>query len=513
MHRSLPSGMALLGASALAIATFAGCGSTADETLTTTTTTHAGGSGGSGAGGGTGAAAGTAGTGGVAPCPDATITDHSFDQNTGDQVVPKVSAMADGSSWLAWYSNEQSNYDVRAQRVDSSGNGLLGTHGLLVSGHPSDTWIADFSLVTDHEQAAIVAFSDIRSGHFDPVGYRIAEDGTFAWGADGVALAASTLDGFFPKAVVTTSNDVVFAWERFNDTDTVHEVVLQRVGPDGTLRWGSGVTIPGTGGNLPVRPWLVGTGAEDVIVVWEETPAAMSLDRTIYARRLDAQGAEVWSGDTTVSSGQQVQFYVDPVLEPDDTGGVFVAWAVVSGNQNTAYVQHLDADGAATMAAGGVGITTSTTTQQLNTGLGWVAQSQELVVAWVETNMNQDRWGLRAQRFTPAGDIAWPPTGQELVALSDKQVDLAAVRGLGDRALLFQGEWSFGNVTDVRILGGALDLTASPTWAPEVLSDVQSGKGHPFVSAGPGCNGFWMVWEDLRTDLGDVFGGWLLASP
>jgi hypothetical protein len=305
--------------------------------------------------------------------------------------------------------------------------------------------------------------------------------------------------------VATDLGDLVFAWERFDASGSVHEIVLQRVTPDGAMSWGDGIVLQGQGGMLAVRPQLVSAGV-DVIVVWEETPDPASTDRSLWARRIDPLGAPRWGADTLVSSGQQLSALSDPVLQRGLGTDLYVMWPVIAdGVRQTAYAQRLDIDGAPSWPTGGVPISTSPTTQQLHPRLSWdLSDDDGVVIAWVEANMSETQHGIFAQRVTVDGAAEWPTTGLEVVPLSDTQVDVAAVRKSGNAAMLFLSEQSLGNGSDVRILAGRLDFTASPAWDPQVLSGLQGSKPHLAVSSRAVC-GYWMAWQDLRADPGDIY--------
>jgi len=203
---------------------------------------------------------------------------------------------------------------------------------------------------------------------------------------------------------------------------------------------------------------------------------------------------------------QELPFFYDMVLEPDGEGGLFAAWtAIVGGTQTKSFVQHLDGDGSATMPAG-TALSTSATTQQLSPALAWVGAAGELVAAWREDDMDQTESGIYAQRFTPAGDRGWAGTGLELVAPSTSRAYMGGIAATADGAVIIYSDMSFGTVDDLRVHGGRLVLEESPAWSPVVLSDYQSGKGHPAVDGSGSC-GCWIAWDDGRDDFGDIYAG------
>ena len=48
----------------------------------------------------------------------------------GEQAIPKVATTENGTTYIAWFSNESGNYNVRLQKLDLFGNILWEEEGL-----------------------------------------------------------------------------------------------------------------------------------------------------------------------------------------------------------------------------------------------------------------------------------------------------------------------------------------------------------------------------------------------
>ena len=132
----------------------------------------------------------------------------------GMQVLPKVAVNTNGESYISWFSQADtlSNFDIYLQRLDADGNKLWNDDGLLVSNHPTWTWVTDYDLTIDTDGDAILVTQDARTGFSDVFAYRISPDGTFEWGPDGIALTNDDNFDPSPQAVVTTDENIVFMW-------------------------------------------------------------------------------------------------------------------------------------------------------------------------------------------------------------------------------------------------------------------------------------------------------------
>ena len=83
---------------------------------------------------------------------------------SGEQAIPKIATCPNGDTYIAFFSNESGNYNVRMQRLNAQGVPQWETDGILVSDNPQDTWLTDWDITADNANHAILVFPDIRNG-------------------------------------------------------------------------------------------------------------------------------------------------------------------------------------------------------------------------------------------------------------------------------------------------------------------------------------------------------------
>lgn len=135
--------------------------------------------------------------------------------NANDQILPKVAVNpSNGESYIPWFSTDMSSpFDVYIQRLDADGNKLWADDGLLISHHPTWTWVTDYDLKIDNDGNAILVTQDERTGNSNVFAYKITANGDFVWGEDCVGLSKN--DGFnpSPKAIILDDNSVMLGWK------------------------------------------------------------------------------------------------------------------------------------------------------------------------------------------------------------------------------------------------------------------------------------------------------------
>lgn len=132
------------------------------------------------------------------------------------------------------------------------------------------------------------------------------------------------------------------------------DVVAQRIGPDGTLRWveGQRSALVASTDLAEEAPVAVSDGAGGAIVFFEVVPPdARNGDRDIFAQRLGADGTRRWrSGDRSVPISTSPLREQHLTAIPDGAGGAYVAFEIggtsASGQVQTDLILHrIDADG------------------------------------------------------------------------------------------------------------------------------------------------------------------------
>jgi len=432
----------------------------------------------------------------------------------GEQVLPKVAASPDGATWIAWFDNASGQYDVYAQRLDADGNRTFEAAGLLVSQHPQSTSLVDWDLLADTSGAAVLVFTDTRDGpDLDVFAYRIAPDGAFLWGPDGVQLAANGDYEPAPRVVQTSDGDFAFVWARLPSMGD-GGLMLQRLSPGGTPQFPSALTIVTQPGEDPAFSDVVAADNGAVIVSWVRDITTFASNRHVRARKFGADGAPAWPSFVAVYDAGSVPIAHQPGLAPDGAGGALLWWhrSDLAGLFNS-FAQHLDGAGTQLWPHNGVSVSTLATQSHLDPTLSYDPASGDSFVFWNERNSLQSQWGISGQRLDAAGTRQWGGSGLVLLPLNTVFKDAPRSVPWGDGALVFVRDEPTGQFGKDRVLGLRLDAAGNELWgaAPLPVSSVLATKSRLPVAIG--CEGAArLAWEDDRNGSPDVFAQSVLAD-
>jgi hypothetical protein len=423
---------------------------------------------------------------------------------SGEQAIPKIATCPNGNSYIASFSAENGNYNVRMQLVDAQGNNIWATDGILISDNPQMSWLTDWDMTADNANHAILTWQDIRNGgNNNVVAYRISPTGSFVWGADGIALSNSTAFNASPKVTVTSAGNAVFAWS----ADDV--IIMQKVSPTGSLLWGSnGITL-GTSGITFSWPQLIPVGSDDVILKYfQDTGTFPSLTRNIYAQRYDTDGDPVWSSPTVVTNMGGIVAWTQVLpFENDGSDGFYIAWhdqRYGPSSPSKVYVHHINSSGQAVFTANGVEVSSSS--YMLNEAkLARPAGSSSIYVFYDEIEpMYQSDWGISGQKISSAGAKLWGANGIAIIPVSGVQTYIEEARRSPADMVVFYEEY----VDNVNIVLKAtrIDTDGNSLWPSGIvdISSVVSSKVHPVVNEFQ--NNQWILsWEDDRNGNSDIY--------
>jgi hypothetical protein len=297
-----------------------------------------------------------------------------------------------GKTWIAFYHQNTGNYDMRAQLLDVNGNKLLGPNGMLVSNKTSGTATFVFNICKDENDNLVIAFQDQRNGPVSAVIYKIAQNGSLLWGADGIVLG----DGLAPYPALLSNNEVAVAW---NETAS-NTVNLQKITTAGALAWVTPVQVK-VGTTLTTRGQAVPNLSGAFNLIFQKKGVGIST--TLYSQRYNNNGTAVWAAPLQISSETTSGARYYSVLSENDT--TYCGYYSSVGSRFNSWLQRINPDG--TIPYGGNGSNFSTATAgtdpyQQTTNIALKPGSAYIWSMCTFSNTGQSQYGIYVQKFAKA---------------------------------------------------------------------------------------------------------------
>lgn len=432
------------------------------------------------------------------------------------QLLPKIASSPDGGFYVSWFDG-RGNGQLKAylQRFDRFGVKQFGADGLLISDKPQNSWLGDYSLVTDGSNNAILVFSDKRASTMadttvNPYAYKISPAGAFLWGPDGVALTGETSRyQMWPKAAVLTDGSVAFAWWYFFEPTKTSWVKIQRINSAGVPQYPSAISIQSPDGKRYQYPNIVASDAGNFIVSWvygpKDTVGSFVPDNiSVHCMKYNSAGTAVWgSTPKTVYSamGNTVPIYMVPEVISDKNNGIVISFFHTTGLQNiSSGIQRYSSDGTQIYPNNGVNLSTNSSRIHIEPFSAINPNNNDIYTFFVDADAaTQDFQTVYGQRINSAGQRLWSDTGRAFGQLINSQVAYINCFNNGDtNVTVTYGQEVPGPIRDL-IYGFRTGPSGVMQWggSPVLMSSVVSFKD--YINAAMNPQGMLVsTWQDTR---------------
>ena len=371
-----------------------------------------------------------------------------------------TTATSDGKTWIAFYSQNGSNYDMRAQLLDVNGNKLLGDNGMLVSSRKSGSATYVFNTCVDKDNNLIIAFQYQKTlSTLVCVAYKINEAGQQLWG-NGVDLGA----GLSPYPTVLSNNDVAIAW---TNNSKINYLV---VNSDGTISWSAAKEISG-GTKSVTRPQLVSFTNNNFGIVYQYVDAGF-FGSHLYEQKFDHDGNALWASASKLTDYVTSTFRYSIVTSDEDTT-LIGYYANPSGqNRFDAFVQRVNDDGTLPWGARGSDFSDdNTANNELSCFMAHAHGSPYVYATSNISDLGQVKYGISLQKFDMStGAVLLGNKGKQLLAVSNNAYHDIGISLCDDKPLIV-----YTDVTN-KIYATGLDGNGNPLWTGNKIELASSSN-------------------------------------
>lgn len=402
------------------------------------------------------------------------------DLNSADIVTASAS---DGKTWIAFYSQNGSNYDMRAQLLDIDGTKLLGENGVLVSNRKSGSATYVFNTCVDKDNNLIIAFQYQKTlSTLVCIACKINEAGVLQWG-NGVELGV----GLSPFPAALSNGDAAVAW--INNSKINYIVV----NGNGNISWSASKEISG-GTKSVTRPQVVAFSGNNFGIVYQYVDAGF-FGSHLYEQKYDSDGNPLWASASKISDYITSTFRY-PFVQSDEDTTLIGYYANPSGqNRFDAIIQRVNPDG--TLPWGIHGSDFSTDATNYNELSCFIAHHHGSPYLWATSNISdlgQIKYGISVQKFNVVtGERLLGNTGKELLPLSSNAYHDLGISLCNDKPLIM-----YTDVTN-KIFASGLGSNGNPIWPGNNTMVASSSNTKYRYGFSKAINGqAVMVWQENK---------------
>ena len=321
-----------------------------------------------------------------------------------------ASGGVDGSAIITWEDGRAGNYDIYAQKIDSSGNVLWGANGIVVCNKATNQ--KNPKIVSDNFGGAIIVWEDSANFYFDVYAQRINSLGVAQWTANGVAVCIAPNQQQNPTLDIDGLGGAIITWQD-KRSNVDYDIYAQQINSSGVFGWANNGIVICNAVNVQSNPKIEPDGNNGAIIGWVDKRNA--IDYNIYSQRVNSAGAIQWTsngvqvcGATNNQSALEMKYI--------GTAGTVYSWKDERVSFNQIYAQLLDLSGTPLLTTDGIQLSSglkSINPNSIQDGAGGA------IIAWQDSTTLG--WDIKTQKLNSAGAIQWLIGGVTVSNASDDQ--------------------------------------------------------------------------------------------
>jgi thermitase len=386
-------------------------------------------------------------------------------------------AVQNSESVIAWTTLQDfsNGNDIYAQRVDATGTPLWGPEGSPTPVRVAINEQRTPKVVHDGVDGAIVIWTETQTQKSIIYAKRLNSDGSSVWPADVPIAEASAIDENSVQAIPDGVGGAIVIWREFPNS----MIKARRVNPEGSLQWGSGITL-GAGAYLNA----VSDEAGGAFVAW-------SGSSTAFAQHIDNDGLLLWNaGGVAVGFG-----YIGiPSIVSDGSGGAITAWPTYYPDFNI-YAQRLDASGQPLWGIGGRQLTTT----GLSGDFMFTVSDGSGGAIVVYQDARTGNLDIYAQRVSPSGELLWAANGVPVTKRLYHDFTQPIMQAVSDGSGGLLVTWDGYSGINWDVFAQHLDGLGRALWGPDGISVSTASVSQINPSAlSLDLNGALFMWIDAR---------------
>lgn len=416
----------------------------------------------------------------------------------GDKRYLEVASDGVGGAFLVWVDYRNDKYpDIYAQRLDRNGMVLWQKDEVPVCTTKHDQ--AEAEIVRSDEESAIIVWNDRRSGqNYDIYAQRIDSSGNFLWRTNGIPVCTTYEDQTSPQMISDGKGGVFICWQDRRNRNQGNDIYAQRIDKDGNSIWTpNGVPICTTLSDQ-IFPVICSDGKGGAIIAWTDHRKNVLEDWDIYAQRIDSNGNISWkTNGVGVCTNPQNQGKTKIVK--DDRGGAIISWLLYKETDSDVYIQRVDSLGNILWSPNGVSVCDLTGNQ--NEIFMSEDGSGGAVIVW--SDYRKGDYDTYGQRFNSMGKALWGPNGMAICSVFGPQWNPEITRLDQKRFLV---SWEDNRTHNCHIYAQALNERGNSLWGKDgiMICPANGVQTDPKIVADGWADAI-IAWSDRRNGRVDFF--------
>ena len=237
------------------------------------------------------------------------------------QYEPQICSDSVGGAIITWFDYRSGGPDIYAQKVDASGNVQWTVNGVGICTVSNIKYYPQ--ICGDDAGGAIITWQDNRSVlNYDIYAQKVDTSGNVQWTFNGVTICTANNSQEIPQIYSNGAGGAIITWEDYRSGSN-YDVYSQLINSSGNVQW----TVNGIGictaNNEQLNPKLCNDGAGGAIITWEDYRSGSNYD--VYSQLINSSGNVQWTADG-VAICNVTDRQSNPNLCTSGEGGAIITW-------------------------------------------------------------------------------------------------------------------------------------------------------------------------------------------
>ena len=259
------------------------------------------------------------------------------DAGTTYQWSPAIALDGSGNFIIIWQDNRSGNYDIYAQRYNSVGTPQGSNFIVNTDAGTANQWSP--AIAMDGSGNFVITWEDLRNGNYDIYAQRCNSSGTLLGSNFKVNTDVGTADQFAPAIAMDGSGNFVITWEDYRNGNP--DIYAQRYNSAGTPQ-GSYFQVNTDAGTADQGGTAIAMdGSGNFVITWIDE---RNVDSDIYAQLYNSAGTPQGSNfKVNTDAGTTDQW--GPAIAIDGSGNFVITWEDLRNGNFDIYAQQYNSAG------------------------------------------------------------------------------------------------------------------------------------------------------------------------
>jgi hypothetical protein len=315
------------------------------------------------------------------------------------------------------------DWDIYAQKLDSDGNPIWGATDVKVNQNSDSNFQRYPGVAIDSNDNAIFVWQDYRANNWDIYAQKFNSSGEAQWGASDVSVGDNPNDvQRNPDIAVDSSGNAFIVWEDERDGISDENVYAQKLNSVGTVQWGSDVKVnEDNDDETQTFPSVVCDSNGNAIIVWADRKSGTDSD--IYAQKLDTDGAKQWSSSDVQINQNTTGNQNGVSVAIDSYDYAVVVWSDTrTGSMDIIAAQKLDTSGTVQWGSSDVMVNQTTISASRISPDIAIDSGDNVVIVWKDERNGASDDDIYVQKLNSSGVALWGSSDVKVNQNSDSDV-------------------------------------------------------------------------------------------